>query len=134
MSGTPGFDRPPISLGRRVPLRLAGGIAALSFVAGCDMPAGMNTDCAWPTAFLSAPGRAPMAEADAVAHPRRLTDRRQLQFEIRVAEELAMRYADARGKLARDYLGRRNGCESKLLEQLASHQKLTGSEISDARS
>jgi hypothetical protein len=47
-----------------------------------------------------------------------------LQHQIRVAEELAMWYADARAKLARDYLERRNGCESTLLGQLASHHKI----------
>jgi hypothetical protein len=93
------------------------GVAALSFLlAGCEMPAGMNNDCSWPAAFLSSAG-----------------DRAQLQYHIRVGEELAMRYADSRGKSAPDYLSKRNRCEATLFGQLAIHHKISASEIANAR-
>ena len=81
------------------------------------MPHGMNDDCNWPAE--SGDVRQPSAE--------------HLMDDVRVVEELALRYADARfdSKAAHGQL--RSGCETKLFAILYTTHDVAPAALADAR-
>src|SRR5437867_3810499 len=95
-------------------------LLSISFGA-CSMPDGMNNDCEWPP-----------HERVAADLPRQ-ADQRHLAGDIRVAEELAIRFTDARGKLSPLAGQRLKECEAKLFANIARHHSVSLTEISEAR-
>ena len=102
------MQRQPAAFSRFMGLAVLGLLLA---VAGCGVPAGMNNDCEWP----------------AGPRPRTLVE------DVRTAEELAMRYADARydSKAAHGRL--RSECEAKLFDLLSNAHGVSATEVSAAR-
>ena len=80
--------------------------------AGCAMPQGMNDSCNWP------------AEPEG---------RRDLIADVRIAEELAMRYADAGAESKAAHGRRRSECEAKLFDAVAQIHGVSLAAIAQAR-
>lgn len=90
-------------------LALASGVAFLTV--GCSVPAGMNHDCEWPR---EQPVPLDLSDDDHTEH---------LLQDVKVAEELAVRYEDTRlaRRLARDGQPRtRDECDAKLFKEVAA--------------
>jgi hypothetical protein len=77
----------------------------------------MNDQCAWPEAADHSAGG----------------DRRHLVADVRVAEELAMRYADSRFDSKSAHGRLRSECEAKLFEHIARSHNVTPSDVEYAR-
>jgi hypothetical protein len=90
-------------------------------IGACSMPAGMNNDCEWPTHQSFA--------VDLL----RQADQHHLAEDIRVAEELAIRFTDARGKLSPLAGQRLRDCEAKLFGEIARNHSVSLTEISETR-
>jgi len=103
----------------RKKLRLA--ILGAVSLTGCSMPAGMNEDCNAPAALLARDYR----------HAR--SDRQHLIADVKVVEELAMRYADSQGKGAPGSRRRQLDCEAKLFDAVAQTHGVTLSAVAEAR-
>src|SRR3989442_15460309 len=93
-------------------------LLSISFGA-CSMPDGMNNDCEWP------PDRRFTADL------RRRADQQHLADDIRVAEELAIRFTDARGKLNPLAGQRLRDCEAKLFGDIARNHSVSLADISE---
>src|SRR5438309_1054861 len=93
-------------------------LLALSICLGCSMPAGMNDECRWPASDDERGSR---------------VDQQHLIDDVMVAEELAVRYADARGKLRPLYVQTRRDCEAKLFGAIAQSHGVTLAKIDQAR-
>ncbi len=81
---------------------------------GCSMPAGMNQGCAWPAAAEDA------AQWTLVS-------------QVRIAEELAMRYADANFDSKGSHGQLRSDCETKLFTLIAQRYGVFITEVEHAR-
>jgi len=91
---------------------------------GCNMPEGMNEDCQWP------------AESRVVLDLKRLADRRHLLNDVRVAEELGMRYSDSRLRRNLPIPGgpqTRDECDAKMFDAIVAHHRVTREDIQSAR-
>jgi hypothetical protein len=100
------------------PLTSASALFVMLLGMGCSMPRGMNDHCNWPAGS---------------AHEHERTGQPHLVADARVAEELAMRYADRRydSKAAHGRL--RSECEAKLFEQIAISHGVTLAAVEQAR-
>jgi len=87
-------------------------------VIGCSMPPGMNDTCNWPTEPL---------------RTQKQTDQQDLVADVRIAEELAMRYADAHADSRGAHSRLRSECEAKLFDVLAQSHGVPLAKISQAR-
>lgn len=103
---------------------LVAGTAAVGALAGCAMPDGMNDRCEWP------PERAAALDPADPAHEDHLVD------DVRVAEELAIRYDDVRlarripvpgGPITRDE------CNAMLFATIARTHSIDVADVRDAR-
>lgn len=99
-------------------LLLAISFALALSLAGCRMPAGMNDTCDWPTGATN------------LSKPPDLAD---LVEEVRVAEELAMRYADARYDSRAAHGRYRSECEARLFGTIARNHAVTLETVANAR-
>ena len=98
----------------RLPLASAR-FALLLILSGCAMPAGMNDNCDWPV------------------EQRRRSDQAHLVADVKVVEELALRYADTRFDSRAAHGRLRGGCEAKLFEAIAQSHGITMSALGQAR-
>lgn len=93
-------------------------------VAGCSMPDGMNDNCEWPSEPATA------LDLRNPAHARHLVD------DVRVAEELAIRYDDLRpagGPAAPDKPRTRDDCDTKLFNEIAHAHAVGLADVREAR-
>jgi hypothetical protein len=88
---------------------------------GCEPRAGMNSSCIWPFEPVS------------LIDSSRDSDRRHLVDDVRIAEELGIRYADGKGKLRPDSLQIRSGCEDRLFAAIAHAHGLSLTQVLQAR-
>jgi hypothetical protein len=88
---------------------------------GCEPRAGMNSSCIWPFEPVS------------LIDSSRDSDRRHLVDDVRIAEELAIRYADGKGKLRPDSLQIRSGCEDRLFAAIAHAHGLSLTQVLQSR-
>jgi hypothetical protein len=88
---------------------------------GCVMPRGMNDRCEWP----SEPPLAARAHGEA--------NRANLTDDIKIAEELAIRFTDAQGKLNPLAGQRLRECESRLFAVIAANRGLTVADVIETR-
>jgi len=87
----------------RVPVAiLVVAFIAITLTTGCALPPGMNAECVWP------------AEQNQTSAPEHII------ADVRVAEELAIRYADAAGKLSAVWRTRLTTCTDDLLKTIAN--------------
>jgi hypothetical protein len=100
--------------GIAMPRRDSTPVLLLLFLSGCSMPAGMNKDCEWPIGATHA-----------------VRDR--LVADVRIAEELAMRYADTNFDSKASHGRLRSGCEAKLFAVVTHNQRVALSDIEEAR-
>lgn len=94
---------------RRTSLLLALGAACVAI--GCSVPSGMNNDCKWPS---EQPRLLNLNDPGDVAHLRR---------DIKIAEELGVRYDDTRLRLRTSQPGQpntRDECDAKLFLEIAA--------------
>jgi hypothetical protein len=97
------------------------GCVALLCCVGCQPRAGMNSSCVWPFE--------PVSTLDLS----RDTDRRHLVDDVRIAEELGIRYVDAKGKFRPDWLQIRSGCEDRLFTAIAHAHGVPLVQVLEAR-
>ena len=93
-------------------------------VAACALPKGMNDECRWPSepAFV--------LDLQDAAH------RRHLRNDVRVAEELGVRFHDTylnRGRGRPDWPLTRDDCDAALFESIARNHDVTMAEIRQGR-
>jgi hypothetical protein len=88
-------------------------IAVAVLTLGCSTPPGMNDDCNWPSAER--------------------TIERSLIEQVRIAEELAMRYADARFDSRASHGRLRSECEAKLFGVVGRDQGVDLAAVERAR-
>ena len=80
---------------------------------GCSTPPGMNATCQWPSA--------------------RRDEKRSLIEDVKIAEELAMRYADARFDSKASHGRLRSDCEGRLFSVVGRHHRIDISAVERAR-
>ena len=98
-------------------LKLIGGLALIVSIAGCSMRPGMNENCIWP------------ADPDAATS----STSSHLVVDVRIAEELAMRYADARSYSRAEHGRNRSGCEATLFARIEHTHRIDAADIAAAR-
>jgi hypothetical protein len=99
-------------------------IVLASVVIACSMPDGMNDDCQWPSEPASA------LDVRNAAHQRHLVD------DVRIAEELGIRYDDSRLALGPARAGwprTRDECDTKLFNVIGTTHAVTLSDVRQAR-
>jgi hypothetical protein len=115
------------SWARAMPRAVRGWLLVAICCSGCLGRPPLNADCAWPDE--------PVARLDL----RAMRDRRHLSADARVAEELAIRHADAaRGHRsghyagADEYHGRREQCLAALSVEIARHHSIEPARVAGA--
>ena len=96
------------------PLPHAAVLAIVLSTSGCSMPAGMNENCEWPAGAEGAAQRA-------------------LLGDVRIAEEVALRYADANFDSKASHGRLRSDCEGRLFALIAENHGVSLTAIDRAR-
>lgn len=102
----------------------SGAMVASLVLSGCKMPDGMNDACEWP------------AEPQAPLDPRNAADQRHLVNDVRVAEELGVRYEDSRLRRGHVSAGApltRDDCDARLFQTIAGRHGVTLADLRAAR-
>jgi hypothetical protein len=96
-------------------MRLHFGFMIVLACSACALRPGMNATCDWP------PDRTPSSDV------------RHLVADVRIAEELAIRYADAAGKLSPDWRGRLDSCTEQLFASISATHRVPVEAVTGAR-
>jgi hypothetical protein len=107
------------------PLTMSTALVLTLCLGGCSLRAGMNHDCEWPSEPASA------VDVRSSRHLRHLID------DVRVAEELGIRYSDATGLAGRPSSAQRGmtleECNAKLFNAIAHTHSITSADVLHAR-